>query len=179
MPPRRRRIGPRNPRAAQNRNPVGGSQAGVTPYRTIREQEFYGSGQQPRSPNIRPQHDFYRSEINEAIDQASQNLGPEKREALHRAQWLWDDGQLLTTRPTNTSNPPRPRTLAAGYDEQSHTLFVRFRGKNQGLQTYADGVGYEYYDVTPQEWATFRDNWSPGRYINSTLNGKPYTPASW
>ncbi|WP_327580103.1 MULTISPECIES: KTSC domain-containing protein [unclassified Streptomyces] len=91
----------------------------------------------------------------------------------------WDDGQLLSTRPTNTSYPPRPRTLAVGYDDESQTLFVRFRGRRTGPEQYDDGVGYEYYDVSPQEGQQFRDNWSPGRYINHILNGKPYTPATW
>lgn len=40
-------------------------------------------------------------------------------------------------------------------------------------------MGYEYYDGSPQEWQRFRDHWSPGRYINHILNGKPYTPATW
>ncbi|NIY68061.1 KTSC domain-containing protein [Streptomyces malaysiensis] len=174
MPPRKRRIGPRNPRAAQNRG-----QAGVTPYRTIREQETYGAGQQPRTPNINSRPGYSRDRINAAIDAASQNLGKQKREALRRATWLWDDDQLLPVRPTNTSYPPRPRTLAAGYDQESQTLFVRFRGQRTGPEQYADGIGYEYYNVSPQEWAKFRDGWSPGRYINATLNGKPYTPATW
>ncbi|MEW1922245.1 KTSC domain-containing protein [Streptomyces sp. NPDC088360] len=174
MPPRRRRIGPRNPRAARNRG-----QAGATPFQTIREQEFYGAGQQPRNPNIDSRPGYSRAQINAAIDEASSSLSPEKREALRRAQWLWDDEELLPTRPTNTSYPPRPRTLAAGYDDQSQTLFVRFRGRRTAPEEYADGVGYEYYNVTPQEWVKFRDNWSPGRYINSTLDSKPYTPATW
>ncbi|MEV6309970.1 KTSC domain-containing protein [Streptomyces sp. NPDC051840] len=174
MPPRRRRIGPRNPRAARNRG-----QAGTTPYSTIQEQEFYGAGQQPRNPSIDSRPGYSRAEIHQAIDEASQNLSPEKRAALRRAQWLWDDAELLPVRPTNTSDSTRPRTLAAGYDDESETLFVRFRGKRTGPEEHADGIGYEYYNVSPQEWATFRDNWSPGRYINSTLNGKPYTPATW
>jgi hypothetical protein len=178
MPPRRRRIGNRNPRAAQNRG-----QAGTTPYRTITEQRDFGAGVEPpianRARQINTQPAYPRDQINTAIDEASQNLSPERREALRRAHWLWDDEQLLTTRPTNTSYPPRPRTLAAGYDSESQTLFVRFRGQRTGPEQYADGVGYEYYNVTPQEWAKFRDNWSPGRYVNSTLNGKPYTPATW
>ncbi|MGW1180161.1 KTSC domain-containing protein [Streptomyces drozdowiczii] len=175
MPPRRRRIGPRNPRAAQNRP----TNSGATPYRTIQEQEFYGAGQQRQNPTVGSRPGYSRADIHAAIDEASQALSPEKREALRRAQWLWDDEQLLTTRPTNTSYPPRPRTLAAGYDDQSQTLFVRFRGQRTGPEQYADGVGYEYYNVTPQEWAKFRDNWSPGRYVNAVLNGKPYTPATW
>ncbi|MEU1816106.1 KTSC domain-containing protein [Streptomyces roseifaciens] len=182
MPPRRRRaIGRRNPRAAINR----GRNTGVTPYRTIAEQEFYGAGQAPRPrTSIQSRPDYSPADIRDAIDQASQNLGKEKREALKRATWLWDDGQLLDVRPTNTSWPGAssavgPRTLAAGYDAHSHTLFVRFRGRRTGPAMFEDGVGYEYYDVTPREWETFKDNWSPGRYINKVLNGKPYTPTTW
>ncbi|MFE5853193.1 KTSC domain-containing protein [Streptomyces sp. NPDC056500] len=174
MPPKRRRIGPRNPRGAHKRG-----QAGVTPYRTIREQEAHADAQHPRKPDIQSFPNYSEAEVNAAIDRASQTLSRETREAIRRAQWLWDDEQLLSVRPTNTSYPPRPRTLAAGYDEQSETLFVRFRGKRTGPDEYADGVGYEYYNVTPDEWAHFRDNWSPGRYINSTIDGKPYTPATW
>jgi hypothetical protein len=84
------------------------------------------------------------------------------------AELPWDDGQLLSTRPTNTSYPPRLRTLAVGYDDESQTLFVRFRGRRTGPE--------QYYDGSPQESQRFRDNWSPGRYINHILNGKPYTP---
>jgi hypothetical protein len=111
-------------------------------------------------------------------------MSPGKREALREALQVGDDGSLLDLRPTNTSWPGYstavgPRTLAAGYDEASQTLFVRFRGQNRGGQNFEDGVGYEYYNVTPEEWRRFSGNWSPGRYINDVLNNKPYTPATW
>lgn len=80
-----------------------------------------------------------------------------------------DDSALLPWRPTNTSNPARPRTVAAGYDRQNHILFVRFR----------DGAGYEYHDVTQSQWREFRSNPSPGRYINRVLNYHTYYPADW
>lgn len=172
-----RRIGPRNPRAASNR----GENRGVTPYRTVAEQQFAdGAETTAQVPGVRSQPSHSRRDINAAIDAASQRLSPEKAEALRNAQWLGPDASgLMDVRPTNTSDDTRPRTLAAGYDEQSKTLFVLFRGKHQGGYQYADGVGYEYYNVSPREWSTFANNWSPGRYINAALNGKPYTPATW
>jgi len=80
-----------------------------------------------------------------------------------------DDSGLLPYRPTNTINPKRPRTLAAGYDAENQTLFVRFR----------DGAGYEYDNVTRDQWRTFKNTPSPGRYINRELNHHPYRPADW
>jgi hypothetical protein len=80
-----------------------------------------------------------------------------------------DDSELLPYRPTPSINPPRPRTLAAGYDKDTQVLRVRFR----------DGVGYEYYDVSPREAAAFKRVKSPGRYINRVLNHHDYAPASW
>lgn len=82
--------------------------------------------------------------------------------------YLGDDSLLLPIK-TNSSRPQRPRTLAAGYDKENHVLFVRFR----------DGAGYEYHDVTQSQWRTFRDNASPGKYINSELNHHLYFPADW
>lgn len=80
-----------------------------------------------------------------------------------------DDSELLPYRPTNTINPRRPRTLAAGYDNQNQKLFVRFR----------DGEGYEYHNVTRAEWREFKSTPSPGRYINRILNHHLYNPADW
>lgn len=80
-----------------------------------------------------------------------------------------DDTDLLAYQPTPSINPARPRTLAAGYDPQTKTMRVRFR----------DGTGYEYYDVSPEEWRNFRRVKSPGRAINRTFNHHDYSPASW
>lgn len=75
-----------------------------------------------------------------------------------------DDRALLPYQPTPTINPGRPRTLAAGYDENTRTMRVKFR----------DGEIYEYYRVPPSVWWKFQRAQSPGRYINTTLNRYPY-----
>lgn len=75
-----------------------------------------------------------------------------------------DDRTLLPYQPTPTINPGRPRTLAAGYDEGTRTLRIKFR----------DGDIYEYYQVPPSVWWKFQRAQSPGRYINTTLNRYPY-----
>ncbi len=76
-----------------------------------------------------------------------------------------DDRELLPYQPTPTINPGRPRTLAAGYDENSMTLRVKFR----------DGPMYGYYNVPPSVWYRFQRAQSPGRFINTTLNRYPYS----
>ena len=64
--------------------------------------------------------------------------------------------------PTSTTNPQRPRTVAAGYDDGRNVLTVVFR----------DGTFYNYYDVTDDEWTQFKASYSKGRYILSVLDGK-------
>jgi hypothetical protein len=76
-----------------------------------------------------------------------------------------DDRGLLPYQPTPTINPGRPRTLAAGYDENDMTLRIKFR----------DGDVYGYYNVPPSVWYRFQRAQSPGRYVNSTLNRYPYS----
>lgn len=76
-----------------------------------------------------------------------------------------DDSGLLPYQPTPTINPGRPRTLAAGYDENAMTLRVKFR----------DGPIYGYYNVPPSVWWRFQRAQSPGRFINSTLQRYPYS----
>lgn len=126
-----------------------------------------------------PLHGYSDDEIREYILSSRERLGPRKLAALVRAFHLEDDQTLLTERPTNTSNPPRPRTMAAGYDWKSQTMFVRFRGERIAPGMWTDGVGYEYYGVTRREWDRFRNADSPGRMINRVFNGKPYSRASW
>jgi hypothetical protein len=88
--------------------------------------------------------------------------------ALQEAK-LGDDSILLPYQPTPSINPPRPRTLAAGYDKDTKTLRIRFR----------EGAIYAYNEVTPREWAALRRTVSPGRYINRVLNAKPYYRENW
>lgn len=73
----------------------------------------------------------------------------------------------LTLVPTSTTNPERPRTVAAGYDKVDNKITVVFR----------DGTFYNYYQVTPTEWQAFKARVSKGRYIYSYLDSKPRGPA--
>jgi hypothetical protein len=96
-------------------------------------------------------------------------LSPYMQEALRRAR-SGDDSMLLPYQPTPSINPPRPRTLAAGYDRQTKTLRIRFR----------DGVGYEYYNVSPQTWQNFKRVKSPGKAVNRYFPpGSNYARADW
>jgi hypothetical protein len=69
----------------------------------------------------------------------------------------------LTLVPTSTTNPQRPRTVAAGYDEDEEKLTVMFR----------DGTLYNYYEVDANEWAAFKANRSKGAIIYRMLDFKP------
>ena len=69
----------------------------------------------------------------------------------------------LTVVPTSTTNPQRPRTVAAGYDEDEEKLTVVFR----------DGTFYNYYEVDANEWKAFKANRSKGAIIAQMLDFKP------
>lgn len=69
----------------------------------------------------------------------------------------------LTIIPTSTTNPERPRTVAAGYDEDQEKLTVMFR----------DGTLYNYYEVDANEWKAFKSNRSKGAVIYRMLDFKP------
>ncbi len=69
----------------------------------------------------------------------------------------------ITVRPTSTTNPRRPRTVAAGYDRDRETLTVVFR----------DGTFYNYYNVSYQMWYAFKSAKSKGKYIREKLDSKP------
>lgn len=100
----------------------------------------------------------------EALFRASrQDTDPDVLNSIQLAQQGYDK-PLLPYQPTPTINPPRPRTLAAGYDDRTQTLRIKFR----------DGEIYEYYQVPPSVWWKFQRAQSPGRYINTTLNRYPY-----
>ena len=74
----------------------------------------------------------------------------------------------LTVVPTSTSNPQRPRTVAAGYDPIRSVITVVFR----------DGTFYNYYEVTPTQWQQFKTRVSKGKYIYQELDYHPRGPAS-
>jgi hypothetical protein len=55
--------------------------------------------------------------------------------------------------PTSSTNYERPRTVAAGYDEQRQVMTVVFR----------DGTFYNYYEVSSGEWESFHASFSKGK----------------
>jgi hypothetical protein len=73
----------------------------------------------------------------------------------------------ITLVPTSTTNPKRPRTVAAGYDEEEEKLTVVFR----------DGTFYNYYEVDENEWKAFKANRSKGAVIAQMLDFHPRGPA--
>lgn len=91
------------------------------------------------------------------------NMSYETAMALQEAR-SGDDSDLLPYQPTPSINPPRPRTLGAGYDSKTRTLRVRFR----------DGTPWEYYNVPALQWYNFQRVRSPGQFINRTLNNYEY-----
>ena len=70
----------------------------------------------------------------------------------------------LSYNPTRTSNPGRPRTLAAGYDGGTDVLTIVVR----------EGAVYEYYGVTGMQWQRFKRSASPGKFLNRVLSDKDY-----
>jgi hypothetical protein len=118
-------------------------------------------GRPSGNPSPRPSRNIAQAEA--AAAQANEDMSEATRAALEMAA-EGDDTVLLSYQPTPSINPPRPRTLAAGYDRETGTMRVRFR----------EGALYAYYEVTPQEWRNFRRVKSPGRAINRTFNFKPY-----
>ena len=74
----------------------------------------------------------------------------------------------LTLVPTSSTNPKRPRTVAAGYDKVRGVITVVFR----------DGTFYNYYEVTSSEWQDFKKRVSKGQYIYRYLDFKPRGPAN-
>jgi hypothetical protein len=80
----------------------------------------------------------------------------------------------ITVKPTSTTNPKKPRTVAAGYrpgtseDGSNGTLTVIFR----------DGSYYNYYEVEPYLWQQFKQVKSKGRFIAKYLDQKPRGYAS-
>ena len=74
----------------------------------------------------------------------------------------------LSVVPTSTTNPERPRTVAAGYDKSREVITVVFR----------DGTFYNYYEVSPVQWQAFKARISKGQYIYQELDYHPRGPAN-
>jgi hypothetical protein len=74
----------------------------------------------------------------------------------------------ITMVPTSTTNPGRPRTVAAGYDGTRQVITVVFR----------DGTFYNYYEVSASEWQAFKSRVSKGKYIYQELDYHPRGPAN-
>ena len=74
----------------------------------------------------------------------------------------------LTDIPTSSSNPSRPRTVAAGYDKNREVITVVFR----------DGTFYNYYEVSTGQWNQFKARVSKGKYIYQELDYHPRGPAN-
>jgi hypothetical protein len=106
----------------------------------------------------------YRQSYDQDIDTGELTVpgykGPQEDEGTAAAP--------LTVVPTSSSNPARPRTVAAGYDKVRGVLTVVFR----------DGTFYNYYEVTSGEWNDFKRRVSKGQYIYKYLDFKPRGPAN-
>lgn len=77
---------------------------------------------------------------------------------------------------TRTINPPRPRTVGAGYDPATQTLRIKFR---PGASADSPGGAvYDYHDVTEKQWWAVQHAISTGRFINNQLAGNTYTRLS-
>lgn len=74
---------------------------------------------------------------------------------------------------TRTINPPRPRTVGAGYDPATQTLRIKFRPGASASSP--GGAVYDYHDVTQKEWWAIQHAISTGRFINNQLTTKDYT----
>lgn len=78
----------------------------------------------------------------------------------------WDPTRPYPQIQTTSTDPERPRTIAAGYDPKNAILRVTFR----------NGSVYEYLGVPPRVWSNFQRVVSPGKAINRVLNQYPYRP---
>lgn len=110
---------------------------------------------------------YYEPEIGETYqNQAAMPVRPGTERYLGK-QAGYTSAAPLSEVPTSTTDPSRPRTVAAGYQiDQGDTvgkLTVVFR----------DGTYYNYYEVTPIEWERFQANQSKGVFIRHFLDTKP------
>jgi hypothetical protein len=72
---------------------------------------------------------------------------------------------VLTLIPTSTTNPRRPRTLAAGWDKSTRTLTVVFRPDGE-----RPAMVWNYYEVDGLLWNNFAKAVSKGAFIYTYLD---------
>jgi hypothetical protein len=120
-----------------------------------------GGGRLPNSENI-PDNRYFGDSV---IENTEADLFAQSDNAK-------GDFIPLTYAPTKTAFPgngwDHRRTIAAGYSKSQGLLRVKF---------YTDGSIYDYgteHPVPPSVAKSFRLAPSPGRYINTTLNGYGY-----
>ena len=91
------------------------------------------------------------------LDEYLFHLGPTKQEQKAEDE----DFQVVVApnlRATTSTNPKRPRTIKAGYDNKTQTMTVVFR----------DGTWWNYYDVPMYIWQGFVLAESKGKYLASS-----------
>lgn len=105
-----------------------------------------------------------------SIERVKDNFGGQDVESEELATRYGDE--TFKYDPTATIDPPRPRTLRAGW--------VRPKGSDTGviIVQFREGAVYEYSEVPYSVWRNFRRVKSPGRLVNRTLNGYPYRRVS-
>lgn len=105
-----------------------------------------------------------------SMDRVKANFGDQDVESDELATRYGDE--TFKYDPTKTINPPRPRTLRAGW--------VRPKGADTGsiIVQFREGAIYEYSNVPYSVWRSFRRVKSPGRLVNRTLNHYPYRRVS-
>lgn len=105
-----------------------------------------------------------KKRISAAVQSPVRPTDPATVEAKRQSK-AGNSQNLLPYDPTATTDPSRPRTLAAGYDSNNKILRVRFR----------DGTPWEYFGVPEDVWDGFQKTSSPGRYIASVLDNYTYS----
>lgn len=145
-------------------------------YESVLPEELRWSFQKGRKTIMEPLEQFGEEFIEKNIDARGANyeiktsdpsyaIAPDDDAAYAPAGF---SSPGLYEAPTQTSNPDRPRTVAAAYNPSRSVLTVMFR----------DSTLYNYYDVDMDEWITFRDLSSKWEYIKNVLDYKPRGPAS-
>lgn len=101
----------------------------------------------------------YRYDLRQYYGDSGDLIEPEDADLYGMADFSGPDIET----PTSTSNPDRPRTVAAAYDKSRKVLTIVF----------STGVIYNYYDVEDGEWVDFKGLPSKWEYIKNVLDNKP------